>query len=158
MIYRLLIHTILLLALVAAVSWGVRVFYPDAGTLDAGLTRDAVGEGEIWVGDAFDLTRQEGGVFWMDIRPPEVYARSHVPGAINCWPSGGDLITDALYQIMGSERFTANSTIILYCSSTDCNISHDVKSQIAAIAADVEVLVLAGGWQEYRRYVRRTRG
>lgn len=154
--YRLLIQVFVLILLVTVVSFVVHALHPDAETLDAGLSRDAVDEGEVWVGDAFDLTRQAGGVLWIDIRPPEVYAEEHVPGAFNCWPSGGDSIKDVVFKIMGSEKFTPETTIILYCASTDCNDSHQVKSEIAAIAPDVKVLVLAGGWQEYRRYIRRT--
>jgi len=154
--YRLSIQVVVLIVLLTVATFAVRAFHPDAKTLDAGLTRDAVGEGEIWVGDAFDLTRQPGGVLWIDIRPPEIYEDEHVPGAFNCWPTGGDLISDVIFEIMGSDKFTPDTTIVLYCSSTDCNVSHQVKSEIAAIAPDVKVLVLAGGWQEYRRYLRRT--
>ena len=154
--YRYSIQFVALVLIVTAASFVVRALHPDAATLDAGLSRDDVGEGEIWVGDAFDLARQPGGVAWIDIRPADIYEKDHVPGAYNCWPRGGDSIQDVIFEIMGSDQFTPELTIVLYCSSTKCDDSHQVKEEIKSFAPDIKVLVLAGGWQEYRRFVRRS--
>ena len=151
---RLIIHTVGLLLAIAALSYAVRVLHPDAATLDAGLTRDDVQPGEIWVGDAYQLAGEPGGVIWVDIRPPEEFAKGSAPGAFNCWPRGGDPVGNTVFEIMSSDRFSPESTIVLFCASTQCGDSHQVKMEIDQMGK-LPVLVLAGGWQEYRRYARR---
>ncbi len=152
--YRLSIQLLALIVIITVVSVAVRAFHPDASTLDAGLSRDEVGEGEIWVNDAFELSRQPGGVLWIDLRPPEVFASDHVPGALNFWPHGdGGSIGNVLYE--HSENLGPDTTIVVYCASIGCNDSHQMKSELEE-STPFKVFALAGGWQEYRRYVRRT--
>lgn len=82
----------------------------------------------------------------LDVRPRGAYDAGHIPDAIS------------LPETTSPEEFAAflkqvptNLTLIVYCSSTTCSVSHRVANRLVQEFHWPAVKYMTGGYQEYQR-------
>jgi rhodanese-related sulfurtransferase len=69
----------------------------------------------------------------IDVRSPELYARSHVPGAINI-PHGKMIETRM-------QEFTPDTTFVVYCAGPHCNGAHRGAIRLAKLGRPVKMMI-----------------
>ena len=79
----------------------------------------------------------------VDALAPMVYAHSHLPGAINVPPSSIDPLT------IGRRLQDRAAEIIVYCSSPECEDSHETAARLVELGY-TNVRHYAGGKNEWR--------
>jgi rhodanese-related sulfurtransferase len=89
---------------------------------------------KIEAADAFAL---------VDALAPMVYAHSHLPGAMNLPPS----MVDA--TVLGKRIPDRNAEIVVYCSSPDCDDSHETAQRLCELGY-TNVRRYAGGKNEWK--------
>ena len=82
---------------------------------------------------------REGSVTLLDVRPPEEFARGHLPGALN-------IPLDQLDAALGS--FTENVPVVAYCRGPYCVLSYDAVAQLRA--RGIEAIRLEDGYPEWK--------
>jgi rhodanese-related sulfurtransferase len=76
----------------------------------------------------------------VDLRTPELFAKGHVPGAVNI--SFEELEAAA-------SRFDKNAPVVLYCYNITCNLA--AKAALALAKKGLRVKELVGGYEEYAK-------
>jgi rhodanese-related sulfurtransferase len=77
----------------------------------------------------------------LDVRSPELFARGHVPQAVNI-PHG---------KLIGSrlERYPAQTTFVVYCAGPHCNGAHRGAIRLARLGRPVKLMIGGmSGWRE----------
>jgi len=75
----------------------------------------------------------------IDMRTPELYAKGHVPGAINV----------SLDQIeRNAHQLDKNKTVVTYCYNITCSLA--TKGALALAEKGYKVKELVGGWQSWQ--------
>nr|WP_295745277.1 metalloregulator ArsR/SmtB family transcription factor [uncultured Acidocella sp.] len=82
---------------------------------------------------------RDGSVTLLDVRPPEEFARGHLPGALN-------IPLDQLDAALGS--FTQNVPVVAYCRGPYCVLSYDAVAQLRA--RGVQAIRLEDGYPEWK--------
>ena len=109
---------------------------PNAPSCDA----EALQEGEVSVTIAQDM----GDVVFLDARSRDDYAIEHIEGALLLNEDDWDTL---LFQFL--ESWDAETPIIVYCSSLECQASHAVADRLKADLGFDEIYVLKGGWEAW---------
>lgn len=107
-------------------------------------------EGEISLVEAKRLTA-EGNALWVDVRPAAEFARDHIPGADSVPADESGALETKLFEWTSSGRLLPNTVVIVYCSSSACGTSHQLRKQLVGMNPSLRVSVLAGGWPEWNR-------
>ena len=83
----------------------------------------------------FALHSDDPGFVLLDVRSPEVYAASHIPGAVNL----------PHRKIIGSTmaRWPSDTLFVTYCAGPHCNGAARAAARIARL--DRPVKIMAGG-------------
>jgi rhodanese-related sulfurtransferase len=96
-------------------------------------------ETDCW--DVHDALSRGADFVLLDVRSPELYARGHVPGAINL-PHG---------KIVESKMaaYPAETVFVTYCAGPHCNGGHRGAIRLAKLGRPVK-LMIGGitGWQD----------
>jgi rhodanese-related sulfurtransferase len=75
----------------------------------------------------------------VDMRTPELYAKSHVPGAVNV----------SLDQIeSNSHQLDKSKTVVTYCYNITCHLA--TKGALTLAEKGYKVKELVGGWQSWQ--------
>ena len=101
-------------------------------------------EGEISLAEA-KLLGSQGKAFWVDVRPAAEFAAEHVPGAENIPADLEGGLETKLFEWTRSGALTPSTTMIIYCASSGCGTSHQLRTQLLAMKPEFKVSVLAGG-------------
>lgn len=91
-------------------------------------------ETDCWdVHDA--LSRQPGPADFVlvDVRSPDLYARGHVPGAVNI--PHGKIIESRLAQ------YPADTVFVVYCAGPHCNGAHKGAIRLAQLGRPVKLMI-----------------
>jgi rhodanese-related sulfurtransferase len=107
-------------------------------------------EGEISLAEAKRHTA-DNKVIWVDVRPAPEFAKEHVPGAENVPANESGILESKLFEWTQSERLRPDTRIIMYCASAGCGTSHQLRQQLRTMNPALDVVVLAGGWSEWKR-------
>ena len=97
-------------------------------------------ETDCWdVHDA--MSRQVADFVLVDVRSPELFARGHVPGAINI--PHAKIIESRLTQ------YAADTLFVVYCAGPHCNGGHKGAIRLAQLGRPVK-LMIGGitGWHD----------
>jgi rhodanese-related sulfurtransferase len=97
-------------------------------------------ETDCWdVHDA--LSREVADFVLVDVRSPELFARGHVPGAIN--------IPHAKIIESRLARYAADTVFVVYCAGPHCNGGHKGAIRLAQLGRPVK-LMIGGitGWRD----------
>ena len=97
-------------------------------------------ETDCWdVHDA--MSRQVADFVLVDVRSPELFARAHVPGAINI--PHPKIIESRL------ARYAADTVFVVYCAGPHCNGAHRGAIRLAQLGRPVK-LMIGGitGWRD----------
>jgi rhodanese-related sulfurtransferase len=88
-------------------------------------------ETDCW--DAHDALTRGADFVLLDVRSPELYARGHVPGAINL-PHG---------KIVESKMasYPADTVFITYCAGPHCNGGHKGAIRLARLGRPVKLMI-----------------
>ena len=82
---------------------------------------------------------RDGSVTLLDVRPPDEFARGHLPGALN-------IPLDQLGAALGG--FTENVPVVAYCRGPYCVLSYDAVAQLRA--RGVQAIRLEDGYPEWK--------
>jgi rhodanese-related sulfurtransferase len=75
----------------------------------------------------------------IDMRTPELYAKGHVPGAVNV----------SLEQIeRGAHQLDKNKTVVTYCYDITCHLA--TKGALTLAEKGYKVKELVGGWESWQ--------
>ncbi len=79
---------------------------------------------------------------WIDAREPALYARGHLPGALNLsetnWEANLPAVIDA---------WTPRHRVAVYCDGGGCEASHAVARRLRRELALTQIVILGEGWQ-----------
>jgi rhodanese-related sulfurtransferase len=88
-------------------------------------------ETDCW--DVHDALSREPDFVLLDVRSPELYARGHVPGAIN--------IPHAKIIESRLARYPADTVFVVYCAGPHCNGAHRGAIRLAQLGRPVKLMV-----------------
>lgn len=148
---RIINQLVILVVLWAALGSIMYFLHPEARGLFSGS--QAVlpqGEGEISLAEARRLTA-DGRALWVDVRPAAEFQRDHVPGAENVPSDEPGALESKLFEWTRTGTLGSSTTMVIYCASSGCGTSHQLRKQLLALNPDLKVSVLAGGWMEWKR-------
>jgi rhodanese-related sulfurtransferase len=83
-------------------------------------------------------------VLWVDARSAREYDAEHVPGAILLSLEEWDTLFPSFLEQWGPEE-----KVVVYCSSTACQLSHEVAERLKQSGIS-RVFVLKGGWEAWK--------
>jgi rhodanese-related sulfurtransferase len=87
-----------------------------------------------------DLISKKEHLQIIDLRTPELYAKGHVPGAVNVSYENLDAFLPKLNK---------DVTTVVYCYDLLCNLA--AKAALHLAKKGLKVKELAGGWEEYAK-------
>jgi rhodanese-related sulfurtransferase len=95
-------------------------------------------ETDCWdVNDAMKNGRQD--FVLLDVRSPELYARGHVPGAVNL--PHGKIIESTM------SRYPSGTIFVVYCAGPHCNGAHRGAVRLARLGRPVKIMIGGiSGW------------
>ena len=88
-------------------------------------------ETDCW--DVHDALSRGPDFVLVDVRSPELYARAHVPGAINI--PHGKIIESRLAQ------YPADTVFVVYCAGPHCNGGHKGAIRLAQLGRPVKLMI-----------------
>jgi len=89
-------------------------------------------ETDCW--DVHDATsRGEEGFVVLDVRAPDLYARGHVPGAVN--------LPHARINERNLEAYDADTLFVVYCSGPHCNGADKAAVRLARLGRPVKKMI-----------------
>ena len=94
-----------------------------------------------------DAARQlcdSGSAFFIDSRPPGIYADGHIPGAVNIT---GQTLDEHMTELMESVEYR---DIVVYCADNECPEAMDFAHVLVENGIG-PVSVFAGGWDQWLR-------
>jgi hydroxyacylglutathione hydrolase len=130
------------------------------GSSLAGLAFNAVSpKGLPWItppkplpqaGDFMPLAQAEnlwraGNGFFLDARARPDYAAGHIAHALHLPAADFDAHFPQLAPLLSPE-----TSIVIYCDGTDCELSHQVKEKLASLGY-TNTWVLHNGWTTWRQ-------
>jgi rhodanese-related sulfurtransferase len=83
-------------------------------------------------------------VLWLDARSAKEYEAEHLPGAILLNLEGWDALFPSFL-----EQWEPDEKVVVYCSSTACQLSHEVAQRLKQSGIS-QVFVLKGGWEAWK--------
>lgn len=142
MLQRLLLQSLLLMALAAMAGALVYHFHPERPELY--LTHETAAPGEITVAEA-KARAAAGPVLWLDARQEKEFQAGHIPGAL--------LLNEYDWENLLIAAFPAiteaadGTPVIIYCDGQQCAASRAVREKLQLTPlGDRELLILRGGW------------
>jgi len=83
-------------------------------------------------------------VLWLDARSAQEYDAEHLPGAILLNLEDWDTLFPSFL-----EQWEPDEKVVVYCSSTACQLSHEVAQRLKQSGIS-QVFVLKGGWEAWK--------
>jgi rhodanese-related sulfurtransferase len=88
-------------------------------------------ETDCW--DVHDAMSREPDFVLVDVRSPELYARGHVPGAIN--------IPHAKIIESRLAKYPVDTVFVVYCAGPHCNGAHRGAIRLAQLGRPVKLMI-----------------
>jgi rhodanese-related sulfurtransferase len=105
---------------------------PAASTLALSYFSAALGfETDCW--DVHDALSGQPDFVLVDVRSPDLYARGHVPGAINI--PHGKIIESRLTE------YPSDTVFVVYCAGPHCNGAHKGAIRFARLGRPVKLMI-----------------
>lgn len=98
--------------------------------------------GEIRLQDVLALD-----VIWIDARNKSDYDSGHIPDAILLNNSNWDAGIDDLMNAW----LTIPRTVVVYCSSEQCDTSKQIAQKLRNALPEAEIYSLKGGWEAWKK-------
>ena len=95
------------------------------------FSADLTFETDCW--DVHDALAREPDFVLIDVRSPDLYARGHVPGAIN--------ITHAKIIESRLSQYVAETVFVVYCAGPHCNGAHRGAMRLARLGRPVKLMI-----------------
>src|SRR5262249_40206855 len=96
-------------------------------------------ETDCW--DVHVASGAEAGFVLLDVRSPELFARGHVPGAVN--------IPHAKITSARLSDYPPDTLFVAYCSGPLCNGAHRAALRLARLGRPVKIMIGGmSGWRE----------
>ncbi|MBV8640832.1 MAG: rhodanese-like domain-containing protein [Verrucomicrobia bacterium] len=128
----------LLILLAALVPAGLTAaFHPRR----AAWTQDKLLPGEV---ELQTVLAWGSDVLWVDARSLKDYEAEHVPGAILLNLEDWEQLFPRFV-----DQWRPEQKVVVYCSSTSCELSHEVAERLKANGI-APVFVLKGGWEAWK--------
>jgi rhodanese-related sulfurtransferase len=128
----------LLILLAALVPAGLTAaFHPRR----AAWTQDKLLPGEV---ELQTVLAWGSDVLWVDARSLKDYEAEHVPGAILLNLEDWEQLFPRFV-----DQWRPEQKVVVYCSSTSCELSHEVAERLKANGIS-PVYVLKGGWEAWK--------
>jgi len=128
----------LLILLAALIPAGLTAaFHPRR----AAWTQDKLLPGEV---ELQTVLAWGSDVLWVDARSLKDYEAEHVPGAILLNLEDWEQLFPRFV-----DQWRPEQKVVVYCSSTSCELSHEVAERLKANGI-APVFVLKGGWEAWK--------
>ena len=95
------------------------------------FSADLTFETDCW--DVHDALAREPDFVLIDVRSPDLYARGHVPGAIN--------IPHAKIIESRLNPYFAETVFVVYCAGPHCNGAHRGAMRLARLGRPVKLMI-----------------
>ena len=95
------------------------------------FSADLTFETDCW--DVHDALAREPDFVLIDVRSPDLYARGHVPGAIN--------IPHAKIIESRLNPYVAETVFVVYCAGPHCNGAHRGAMRLARLGRPVKLMI-----------------
>ena len=95
------------------------------------FSSDLTFETDCW--DVHDALAREPDFVLIDVRSPDLYARGHVPGAIN--------IPHAKIIESRINQYGAETVFVVYCAGPHCNGAHRGAIRLARLGRPVKLMI-----------------
>ena len=95
------------------------------------FSADLTFETDCW--DVHDALASEPDFVLLDVRSPDLYARGHVPGAINI--PHGKIIESKL------NHYAVGTVFVVYCAGPHCNGAHRGAIRLARLGRPVKLMI-----------------
>ena len=95
------------------------------------FSADLTFETDCW--DVHDARAREPDFVLIDVRSPDLYARGHVPGAIN--------IPHAKIIESRLNEYAAETLFVVYCAGPHCNGAHRGAIRLARLGRPVKLMI-----------------
>jgi rhodanese-related sulfurtransferase len=95
------------------------------------FSADLTFETDCW--DVHDALAREPDFVLIDVRSPDLYARGHVPGAIN--------IPHAKIIESRLDQYGAATVFVVYCAGPHCNGAHRGAMRLARLGRPVKLMI-----------------
>ena len=115
----------------------VSAILPDSATAAAHFEKKLALETDCW--DVHDAISKEADFVLLDVRSPALYARGHVPGAVNLPHS----------KIVESNMasYLPNTLFVVYCAGPHCNGADRAAARLARLGRPVKLMIGGiSGW------------
>jgi len=86
-----------------------------------------------------------GPVLYVDARPPEAFARRHIPGALSLPESQWEALLPGVIR-----TWQPGCRVVVYCDNQACGASQSVAVRLRRELGIDQVFVLQGGWNAWR--------
>ncbi|SKB06878.1 Rhodanese-like domain-containing protein [Prosthecobacter debontii] len=136
------VQAVILLALAAVAAAVTYCFHPRAPALY--LSQVPLREDEINLAQIQE--RWQGRVIWLDARPADVFAQSHIPGAHLLNEQN---FNEQLLEIMDILQ-TADKPVVIYCGGEKCEASRTIRQKLLELIVVENCYVLQGGWPAWK--------
>jgi rhodanese-related sulfurtransferase len=146
MLTRILLQSLLLLALAAVAGALVYRFHPDRPELY--LTQETAAPGEITAAEA-KARAAAGPVLWLDARQEREFQAGHIPGALLLNEYDWENLLIAAFPAI--TEAAEGTPVIIYCDGQQCAASRAVREKLRQTPlGDRELLILRGGWPAWQ--------
>ena len=146
MIARILLQSLLLLALAVVAGALVYRFHPNRPELY--LTHEAAGPDEITVAQA-KARAAAGPVLWLDARHEPEFKAGHIPGALLLNEYDWENLLIAAFPAI--TEAAEGTPLVIYCDGQQCAASRAVRDKLRQTPlGDRELLILRGGWPAWQ--------
>jgi len=82
---------------------------------------------------------------WVDARPPEAFAKGHIPQAVSLPAGRWDESIDPLL-----DRWEPGRPLVVYCSRDDCDAGRTVATRLRReLGEENRIYLLRGGWEAW---------
>jgi rhodanese-related sulfurtransferase len=84
---------------------------------------------------------------WIDARSRAAYERRHIPGARLLTLDKTENFEELLFGIDSDNLLDGSRPVVVYCSSSSCQLSREVAGRLRDRYPELKVFVLHGGWR-----------
>lgn len=85
----------------------------------------------------------EGRAVFVDARPPELYAKGRIPGALNLPDKKFEAYFTDFHTLIPPEE-----SVVIYCDGQDCHASIEVAEQLKKKGYQ-NIRIFTGGWEQW---------
>ena len=92
-------------------------------------------------------TASQWNPVWIDARSRGAYEANHIQGAHLLTLDASENFEQLLFDLDASQLLDGSRPVVVYCSSSSCQLSREVAARLRERYPTLKVFVLHGGWE-----------